>query len=102
MGGILHTAGRFYTRTVYGEAELLYKVLDGNIMSIYHTFVPELARGKGLAAKLASEAFKFAREKGYKVRPDCPYIPYFVEKHPELKSQTVTSNTPSGESCNIR
>ena len=99
---ILHTDGRFYTETEYGEAELLYKVLEGNIMSIHHTFVPEQARGMGLAAELASEAFKFAREMGYKVRPDCPYILYFVEKHPELKSQTLPADQPSGESCDIR
>lgn len=79
---ILNDGKRFYLETPSGAAELLYKV-SGNSMSIYHTFVPEEERGKGLAEKLAKAAFEFARRKGMKVRPDCPYIPKFIAKNPE-------------------
>ena len=68
-----------------GEAELLYRI-EGGVMSIYHTFVPESERGKGIAEKLAFAAFDMAKDKGLKVRPDCPYIKHFLEKHPELGS----------------
>ncbi len=84
-----HTAGRFYTKTGSGEAELLYRMTDQKTMSIYHTFVPEEARGKGVAEQLALEAFSYAKEKGLKVRPDCPYITYFLEKHKELCDMSV-------------
>ncbi len=84
-----HTAGRFFTKIGEREAELLYRMVDQKTMSIYHTFVPEEARGKGVADMLALAAFAYAKEKGMKVRPDCPYIPHFLEKHPELKEHSV-------------
>ena len=81
---IKHVDGRFYVETEGGDAELLYR-MDGGVMSIYHTFVPESERGRGIAEKLAREAFGFAIKKGVKVRPDCPYIGYFLEKHVEFR-----------------
>ena len=83
-----HGNSRFYMITPGGEAELLYKI-SGSMMSIYHTFVPESERGKGIAEVLAYAAFDFAKEKRLKVKPDCPYIVKFLEKHSELKSYSV-------------
>ena len=85
---ITHNEGRFSMKTGHGEAELLYK-MDGKIMSIYHTFVPEEDRGRGLAEKLAYSAFNFAKEKGMKVRPDCSYIVHFLEVNKEMKRYAV-------------
>lgn len=85
---ILHEESRFYIKTPGGDAELLYK-LSGSIMSIYHTFVPETERGKGVAEILALKAFDFAKEKKLKVKPDCPYIVKFLEKHPDFKALSV-------------
>ncbi len=80
--------GRLSMSTPGGDAELLYKI-EGNIMSIYHTFVPESERGKGMAEKLADEAFDMAREKHLLVRPDCPYILHYLEKHKDAKTMAV-------------
>ncbi|HUB92736.1 MAG TPA: GNAT family N-acetyltransferase [Candidatus Saccharimonadales bacterium] len=85
---IRHDGGRFYMATPGGDAELLYKVEDG-VMSIHHTFVPDSERGKGIAEKLALAAFGFAKEGGLKVKPDCPYIVKFLEKHAELKEYSI-------------
>lgn len=85
---ILQSEGRFYIRTRHGEAELLYKV-DGRIMSIYHTFVPGEERHRGIAESLTEEAFSLAMKKKWKVRPDCPYVVYFLGKHKELKKYSI-------------
>ncbi len=85
---IKHESLRFYLITPGGEAELLYRI-EGNVMSIYHTFVPDTERGKGTAEKLAVAAFDFAKEKRLKVRPDCPYIVHFLQKHPELGEYAI-------------
>lgn len=82
--------GRFYIITEGGEGELLFKI-EGGVMRIYHTFVPESERGKGVAEKLALSAFGFAKEKNLRVRPDCPYIVRFLEKHEELRRYSVSS-----------
>ena len=83
-----HKDGRFCVATSGGEAELLYRI-EGDVMPIYHTFVPESERGKGIAEILAVAAFEFAKGKGLKVKPDCPYIVHFLGKHPELKECSV-------------
>jgi predicted GNAT family acetyltransferase len=85
---IVHENERFFIVTPGGDAELLYKT-EGNVMSIYHTFVPDSERGKGVAEKLAFAAFEFAKERELKVRPDCPYIQRFLEKHNEWKEFSI-------------
>lgn len=85
---VLHEGSRFYMATPGGEAELLYKT-NGFVMSIYHTFVPESERGKGIAELLAFAAFDFAKKNKMKVKPDCPYIAKFLERHSELKAYSV-------------
>lgn len=75
---------RFFVKTEHGDAELLYEIEHGNVMSIYHTFVPEEERGKGIAALMADAAFEFAKSSGFKVRPDCAYIKHYVDEHKEV------------------
>lgn len=70
--------GRIWIKTEHGEAELLYRI-DGDVMSMYHTFTPPRDRGKGTAGKLAEKAFSMAIERGLKVSPDCNYIKLFIE-----------------------
>ena len=81
-------SGRLYIDTKSGKAELLYRI-EGTIMSIYHTYVPDPERGRGLAERLAVAAFEDAEKRGLKVRPDCSYIRHFVGKHREFSGITV-------------
>ncbi len=82
-------SGRFFVKTEHGEAELNYRMINDKIMSIYHTFTPPEDRGKGIADSMATEAFRFAEKSGFKIRPDCPYIPEFVKKHVEFSKDLV-------------
>lgn len=78
--------GRVYIDIDGKSAELLYKIDNKKkIMSIYHTFVPEIFRGRGIAEKLALRAFELAREDKLLIRPDCEYIQNFILKHKELE-----------------
>ncbi len=86
---IEHSKDRFYTVTEHGTAELLYNLTDAGTMSIYHTFTPDEDRGQGIAERLATAAFEFAKGNNLKVRPDCPYIPHFLEKHREWQKYAV-------------
>lgn len=85
---IMHEKGRFYAKTENGVAELLYRI-NGKVMPIYHTFVPEMDRGHGIAEKLAVVAFEFAKKNGLKVKPDCPYITHFLKMHKELQKYAI-------------
>ncbi|MDE1761736.1 MAG: N-acetyltransferase [Candidatus Micrarchaeota archaeon] len=79
---------RFYTKTEHGEAELSYRVI-GEVISMYHTFTPDRDRGKGIAEKLADEAFAFAIKNNLKVRPDCSYIRHYLEVHSGMRKYAV-------------
>lgn len=81
-----HEDGRFYVRTQHGVAELLYKKIGSGVISAYHTSTPEEDRGQGIAEQMSIALFEFVKKNGLKVRPDCPYIPYFLEKHKEWQA----------------
>ncbi len=80
---ILKEEGRLYIKTKSGEAELVFHI-EKRVVVITHTFVPSSERGRGLAEKLADEAFSMAKNGGMKVKIQCPYIEYYVSKHPQL------------------
>jgi len=57
--------------------------LHGDVIRLIHTEVPERFGGQGHAATLARSALDDARSRGLTVRPDCPYVASYIEKHPE-------------------
>jgi predicted GNAT family acetyltransferase len=83
---IEHSTGRFYTKTKHGEAELRYDIV-GSVMRIYHTYVPDEERGKGIAKELTDAAFNFAKRSGMKVDPQCPYVVSYLQKYPDRNKQ---------------
>lgn len=50
---------------------------------IDHTEVKEGGEGKGLGKKLIFAAVEFARSKGYKILPLCPFAKSLFDKLPE-------------------
>ncbi len=63
-------------------AELDFEIKD-NILNAYHTGVRPELEGQGIAGKLFDKMVDFAREKGYKVVPSCPYINAKFRRNPE-------------------
>ena len=62
-------------------------VLDhSGVADFRHTVVAEEFRGKGLSGPLSSGALEYAREEGWRVRPTCPAVAGFVDKHPEFSA----------------
>jgi predicted GNAT family acetyltransferase len=64
-------------------AYLTYRELDGRVLDLDHTFVPPERRGGGIASQLAVRALDYARERGYRVVPSCPFVAAFIAHHPE-------------------
>jgi predicted GNAT family acetyltransferase len=79
-------AGHRFFITLQGEeARLMYR-LSGKEMDLYHTFVPETLRGRGLAEKLCEAAFEYAKAHSLSVIPSCSYVSgAYLERHPELR-----------------
>ena len=79
----LEDENRFVVRMDDEEAELAYLRAGPKVIDIQHTYVPEGGRGHGVAEALAMAAFQFARERGYRVVPTCPFVRRWLETHPE-------------------
>jgi predicted GNAT family acetyltransferase len=73
---------RFVLEVDGKEVYLLYAE-DKETIDLYSTYTPTSLRGQGLAAKVVTVGFKYAKEKNLKVIPGCWYVRKFIEKHPE-------------------
>lgn len=59
-----------------------YRLAPGRITFV-HTEIDDAHEGKGLGGLLARAALDAARARGLAVRPDCPFIKAWIEKHPD-------------------
>ena len=74
---------RFVIRLPGGEEAVLTYGRSGKILDFIHTFVPPALRGQGLADRVVRAGFDYARERGLKVVPSCPYVGTWLRRHPE-------------------
>jgi len=87
--------GRFCVKLEGYEACLMYRKA-GRELDLYHTYVPEVFRGRGIAERLCRAAFEYAKAQQLTVIPSCAYISdAYLKRHPEyapLTKQGPTSN----------
>lgn len=79
----LAAAHRFET-TVDGVVCELDYLLEGGVMTITHTGVPEQVGGRGIAGELVRTAVETARREGWKIVPACSYAQVWMQRHPEF------------------
>ena len=87
----LTTSGEESRLTLHEGGEELglisFRVLPGTSIAVAeHTYVSPQHRGKGIATKLAASFFEHCQKEGLLVRPVCPYIVAYMERHPELEA----------------
>jgi len=68
-----------------------YELFDGGIAYL-HTDVPKELGGKGIASFLAKYILDYADSNNLKVKPYCPYIKAYIDKHIEYQSNSVFHN----------
>jgi predicted GNAT family acetyltransferase len=81
-------ASRFAATVDGNECELDYR-LDGKVLTITHTGVPDAVGGRGIAAAMTRAALDFARDEGLKVYPACSYAAVFFRRHAEYADLLV-------------
>lgn len=74
-----------YETEVDGHLSCVEYTLDGNRLTLTHTFVPPELRGRGIAEVLVRTALDSARAAGRRVVPQCSYVARFIAKHPEYQ-----------------
>ncbi|HEX7238330.1 MAG TPA: GNAT family N-acetyltransferase [Gammaproteobacteria bacterium] len=78
--------GRRFTAQVGGKtAYITYRELAPRLLELDHTFVPREFRGSGIASQLTVRALDYARERGCRVVPSCPFVAAYIERHPEYR-----------------
>jgi predicted GNAT family acetyltransferase len=78
-------SSRFRVRLEGYEACLMYRQ-QGQVIDLYHTYVPQVFRGRGVAERLCKAAFEHAKAQGLTVIPSCSYISdAYLRRHPEYE-----------------
>ena len=87
---VLHdqSGSRFVVKLQGYEACLMYR-RDGKTLDFYHTYVPEVFRGRGVAEQLCKTGFEYAKANGLTVVPSCSYISgAYLKRHTEYEPLT--------------
>jgi predicted GNAT family acetyltransferase len=74
--------GRFAATVEGHDCELDYR-LDGRVLTILHTGVPQAVGGRGIAAALTLAAAQYARAEGLTIYPACSYAATWFRRHSE-------------------
>ena len=74
---------RFELRVDDELAGVAEYVLGPGTIVFTHTVVEEKWNGRGLGTRLARHVLDAARERGLRVRPKCPFIRSYIERHPK-------------------
>lgn len=65
---------RFFITLESGkEAELKYRLLEGDFIDLYSTYVPNAERGKGLGRALVNHGVDWAKKQSLNVHATCWY-----------------------------
>jgi predicted GNAT family acetyltransferase len=67
------------------ETAVLEGVRDDRTLSLVHTEVPRALRGKGLAEAMVRAALDYGRSRSLSVKPYCPFVAGYIERHPEYQ-----------------
>ena len=82
------SGSRFCVRLEGYEACLMYR-LHGQELDFYHTYVPEVFRGRGIAERLCKAGFEYAKANRLTVLPSCSYVSdAYLKRHPEYEPIT--------------
>lgn len=80
------TRSRFEIEEGGQVAYLEFETDSQGWMTIWHTEVPAVLRGQGLATELARTAFEYAKQNDLRVDVICPVAADFLSKHPEYNT----------------
>ena len=82
---VLNEATHRFEWTVDGHtAYEVFERFPGGIAYL-HTVVPKELQGQGVAGRLVRFIMDYAVEHKLKVRPDCPYVKAWIDRHPDYQ-----------------
>ena len=86
---VLNEATHRFEWTVDGHtAYEVFERFPGGIAYL-HTIVPKELAGRGIGGMLVKHILDYAAAQGLKVRPDCPFVKAYIDKHPEYQANSL-------------
>ena len=67
-----------------GKAFAAYR-REGDTLVFTHTEVPPALEGQGVGSALVEGALADVRSRHLRVRPDCPFVAAYIERHAEAR-----------------
>jgi predicted GNAT family acetyltransferase len=87
----LNAAARRFEIHLDGHvAWLEFEPFDGGIACL-HTIVPKALEGRGLGSRLVQHTLDDAVRRGLKVRPDCPFVKAWIDRHPPYQPHVAAA-----------
>ena len=87
---VVHNTAQKRFEIQLGDQIAMVKYILGSGEIIFtHTEVPEAFEGQGIASKMAKVAVEYAKAQGLRIRPMCPYMASYIQRHPEYHSITA-------------
>ena len=80
-----NTAENRFEAKIGDKLAIIEYMHSGNNIIYTHTEVPEALEGHGIAGKMAHHVMEYAKNKGLKVQPLCPFVKSYVDRHPEYQ-----------------
>lgn len=93
---VLNEAAHRFELTIDGH--MAYEVFErfpGGI-AYEHTIVPEALEGRGVGSRLVRHILDYAAANGLKVRPDCPFVKAYIDRHPEYQANSLAHGARPG------
>jgi uncharacterized protein len=72
-----------------------YETSPGVVVLI-HTEIDPAFEGRGLGSKLIAAALKDIRDRGLGLKPICPFVRAYLDRHPEERDLVVHRSAHSG------
>jgi predicted GNAT family acetyltransferase len=72
-----------YEMVVDGITAFVEYWREGDMIALTHTEVPQALSGRGIGTALARGTLDLIRAAGLTMRPLCPFIAAFIERHPD-------------------
>jgi predicted GNAT family acetyltransferase len=84
LPAVVHNAAhQRYELTIDGLTSVMNYEVQGDVLALTHTGVPEAQRGRGLANYLVRSALDDIRARGLRIAPYCSFVRLFLRRHPE-------------------
>lgn len=83
------SGGVYYIRFEDGSKAYLATEVEGGVMKLIETYVPESKRGQGVARVLVEKAVEDAVRSGLRVLPICSYAVWYFMKNKDKREVLV-------------